>query len=51
MPRNTKPSAKPERRTYTDELKRDAVAMLLDGHSADSIVERLGISGSNLLYR
>lgn len=51
MPRKTKPSANPERRTCTDEFKRDAVAMLLDGHSAKSIVERLGISGTNLLYR
>ncbi len=25
--------------------------MLLDGHSATSIAERLGISGTNLLYR
>ncbi len=25
--------------------------MLLDGHSASSIVERLGLSRSNLLYR
>ena len=25
--------------------------MLVDGHSAQSIVERLGISGTNLLYR
>jgi len=25
--------------------------MLLDGHSAQSVVERLGISGTNLLYR
>ncbi len=51
MPRKNKPSATPERRVYTDEFKRDAVAMLLDGHSAASIAERLGISGSNLLYR
>ncbi|WP_430451254.1 transposase [Rhodopirellula europaea] len=51
MPRKTKPSANPERRSYTDEFKRDAVAMLLVGHSATSIVERLGISGTNLLYR
>jgi transposase-like protein len=51
MPRKTKPSATPERRIYTDEFKRDAVAMLLDGHSASSIVQRLGISGTNLLYR
>ncbi|MCA9221312.1 MAG: transposase [Planctomycetales bacterium] len=51
MPRKIKPSMTPERRRYTDEFKRDAVAMLLDGHSALSIVERLGISGTNLLYR
>jgi transposase len=51
MPRKTKPTSTPERRTYTDEFKRDAVAMLLDGHSAASIVQRLGISGTNLLYR
>lgn len=51
MPRKNKPSTTPERRAYTDEFKRDAVAMLLDGHSAASIAERLGISGSNLLYR
>ncbi|MDZ4850857.1 MAG: transposase [Pirellulaceae bacterium] len=25
--------------------------MLLDGHTASSIVERLGISGTNVLYR
>jgi transposase len=25
--------------------------MLLDGHSAPSVVERLGLSGTNLLYR
>jgi transposase-like protein len=45
------PSSTPERRVYTDEFKRNAVAMLLDGHSATSIAERLGISGTNLLYR
>jgi transposase len=27
------------------------VAMLLDGHSAASLVERLGLSSVNLLYR
>ena len=51
MPRKNKALTTPERRIYTDEFKRDAVAMLLDGHSATSIVERLGISGTNLLYR
>jgi transposase len=39
------------RRQFTDEFKREAVQMLLDGHSAQSVVERLGLSGTNLLYR
>ena len=38
------------RRRYTDEFRRDAVQMLLDGHSAASVAERLGISSANLLY-
>lgn len=39
------------RREYSDELKAEAVQMLLDGHSAQSIVDNLGISGTNALYR
>jgi transposase-like protein len=39
------------RRQFTEEFKRDAVQMLLDGHAATSVVERLGLSGTNLLYR
>jgi transposase len=39
------------RRVYDEQFKSEAVQMLLDGHSAQSIVERLGISGTNLLYR
>jgi transposase len=39
------------RRQYSDELKAEAVQMLLDGHSAESVVSRLGLSGANLLYR
>ena len=39
------------RRVYTDEFKQEAVEMLLDGHSAPSVCERLGLSGTNLLYR
>ena len=39
------------RRQFTKEFKEQAVQMLLDGHSAPSIVERLGLSGTNLLYR
>ena len=40
-----------QRRVFTEEFRREAVQMLLDGHSAASIVERLGLSGTNLLYR
>ena len=39
------------RRSFTDEFKREAVALLLDGHSANSVAERLGLSNTNLLYR
>lgn len=47
-----KKQSKPRtRRTYDDQFKAEAVQMLIDGHSAQSIVERLGISGTNLLYR
>ena len=38
------------RRTFTNEFRREAVAMLLDGHSPGSVAERLGIA-VNLLYR
>lgn len=39
------------RREYSEELKAEAVQMMLDGHSAASVASRLGISGTNLLYR
>ena len=39
------------RRAFTDDFKREAVEMLLDGHTARSIADRLGLSGTNLLYR
>ena len=39
------------RRVYSDELKAEAVQMLLDGHSAESVVSNLGLSGASLLYR
>ncbi len=39
------------RRVYTDDFKWEAVQMLLDGHSAASVCKRLGLSGTNLLYR
>ena len=38
------------RRRYTQEFKEEAVRMLLDGHSAPSVCERLGLSHPNLLY-
>jgi transposase len=46
-----KQSKRSTRRVYDDDFKVEAVQMLLDGHSAQSIVDRLGISGTNLLYR
>jgi transposase len=39
------------RRSFTEEFKQEAVQMLLDGHSASSVSERLGLSNTNLLYR
>lgn len=39
------------RRRYAREFKEEAVQMLLDGHTAASVAERLGLSGPNLLYR
>ncbi|MEZ6117729.1 MAG: transposase [Pirellulaceae bacterium] len=51
MTRKKKSSVQVVRRTYDEDFKREAVQMLMDGHSASSIVERLGISGTNILYR
>lgn len=51
MSRKQVPQSKPTRREFTEEFKREAVQMLLDGHTAKSICERLGLSGTNLLYR
>ncbi len=39
------------RRSFSEEFKQEAVQMLLDGHTADSVAQRLGLSGANLLYR
>jgi transposase len=39
------------RREFGEEFKREAVQMLLDGHTASSVAERLGLTGTNLLYR
>ena len=40
-----------KRRVFTEEFRREAVQMMLDGHTAASVAERLGIAGSNVLYR
>jgi transposase len=42
---------KPHRRVYPEELKKEAVQMLLDGHSASSVTHNLGIGHTSLLYR
>ncbi len=51
MSRKVQKQDRPTRRQFTSEFKEEAVQMLLDGHSAQSVVERLGLSGTNLLYR
>jgi transposase len=51
MRRKRMESAPSRRRAFTDEFKQEAVQMLLDGHSAHSVAERLGLAGTNLLYR
>jgi transposase len=42
---------KSRRRRFTEQFRRDAVQMMLDGHTAASVAERLGLSGVTLLYR
>ena len=39
------------RRRFTEEFKQEAVRMLVDGQSATTVAERLGLSGTNLLYQ
>jgi len=48
---NGTPQGPPPRRQFTREFKEEAVRMLLDGHSAASVCERLGLSHTKLLYR
>ena len=47
----TKSKKTNSRRSFSEEFKQEAVQMLLDGHSAPSVAERLGLSGPNVLYR
>src|SRR6188472_1005740 len=47
----TKAKRRPRtRRSYSEEFKQEAVQLLLDGHSAPSVAERLGLTGPNVLY-
>ena len=39
------------RRAYSRELKEEAVQMLLEGHSAKEVTDRLGLSGPWLLTK
>lgn len=45
----TKRSSK--RRVYDEEFKQQAVQMLLDGHSARSVCDRLGITCTTIVHR
>ncbi len=47
----TKQKKTKSRRSFSEEFKQEAVQMLLDGHSAPSVAERLGLPGPNALYR
>ena len=49
--RKSNPEVTGKRRHYPDDFKEDAVRMLLDGHSAQSVADRLGLSGTQILYR
>jgi len=51
MPQKKSRSPKTGRRVFTKEFKCEAVQMLLDGHAARSVADRLGLSGANILYR
>ncbi len=51
MGRKPLPAKNRSRRSFSEEFKREAVQMLLDGHSAQSVSERLGVGNTNLLYR
>jgi transposase len=51
MAKRKQKSVKQTRRTFTLEFKQQAVQMLLDGHSASSVADNLGLGNTNLLYR
>ena len=50
MSKKKVPQPAPGRRSYDEQFRREAVQLLLDGHSATSVAERLGLPNPNLLY-
>lgn len=51
MAKRTRKPAKRLRRKFDRDFKQQAVQMLLDGYSARSVSENLGVGNTNLLYR
>lgn len=49
--KSTRKKRRGGRRVYSDEFKAEAVQMMLDGHSAASVAENLGLSSTQCLYR
>lgn len=49
--KRTRPATARKRRRFDEGFKQEAVQMLVDGHGAADVAERLGLSGANLLYR
>ena len=39
------------RRRFTREFKEEAIQLLMDGHTAESVARRLGLKGTQCLYR
>jgi len=51
MAKKQRKKVKRTRRTFTREFKQQAVQMLVDGYSASSVAENLGLGNTNLVYR
>jgi len=51
MAKKQRKTVKRARRTFTQDFKQQAVQMLVDGYSAKSVSENLGIGNTNLVYR
>jgi len=51
MAKKNRKSTKRTRRDFTREFKQRAVQMMVDGYSARSVSENLGLGSTNLLYR